>query len=89
MGLLYLYRTKEYSQAQQYVFKLIKPGYMFQLYSRYQAYLLSLVELHMLNVYCMWNPSSEARIFTDGIKNVFMFLIPVHIFVLDCIPLYQ
>jgi hypothetical protein len=62
---------------------------MFQLYSHHRAYLLSLVELHMLNAYCMWDPSSEARIFTGGIKNNFMFLIPVHIIVLDCIPLYQ
>jgi hypothetical protein len=41
--------TKEYSLAQEYVFKLIKPGYMFQLYSNHQAYLQSLVELDMLN----------------------------------------
>jgi hypothetical protein len=40
--------TEEYSLAQQYVFKLIKPGYMFQLYSHHQAYLQSLVELYML-----------------------------------------
>jgi hypothetical protein len=31
-----------------YVFKLIKPGYMFQLYTHHQAYLQSLVELYML-----------------------------------------
>jgi hypothetical protein len=43
--------TEEYRLAQQYVFKLIKPGYMFQLHSQYQAYLQSLVELHMLNAY--------------------------------------
>jgi hypothetical protein len=36
--------TKEYSLAQQNVFKLIKPGYMFQLYSHHQAYLQSLVK---------------------------------------------
>jgi hypothetical protein len=31
--------TEEYSLAKQYVFKLIKPGYMFQLNSHHQAYL--------------------------------------------------
>jgi hypothetical protein len=36
---------QEYSLAQQNVFKLIKPGYMFQLYSQHQAYLQLLVEL--------------------------------------------
>jgi hypothetical protein len=61
--------TEEYSLAQQYVFKLIKPGYKFQLYSHHQAYLQSLVELYMLNAYGMWDPSSEAM-FTDGIKNM-------------------
>jgi hypothetical protein len=64
--------TEEYSLTQQYVFKLIKPGYMFQLYSHYQAYLQSLVELYMLNSYAMWDPSSEAKHFTDRIKNVFL-----------------
>jgi hypothetical protein len=48
-----------YSLAQQYVFKLIKPGYMFQQYSHHQAYLQSLVELYMLNVYAMWDPSKR------------------------------
>jgi hypothetical protein len=62
--------TKEYSLTQQYVFKLIKPGYMFQLYSHHQAYPQSLVELCMLNAYAMWDPSSEAEHFTDGIKNM-------------------
>jgi hypothetical protein len=60
--------THEYSLAQQYVFKLIKPCYMFVLYSHYQAYLQSLVELYTLNAYAMWDPSSEAKNFTDGIK---------------------
>jgi hypothetical protein len=55
--------TEDYSLA-QYVFKLIKPGYMFQLYSHHQAYLQSLVELHMLlNAYAMWDPISEAKKF--------------------------
>jgi hypothetical protein len=62
--------TDGYSLAQQYVFKVIKPGYMFQLYSQYQAYLHSLVELYMLNAYAMWNPSSEANICTGGIRNM-------------------
>jgi hypothetical protein len=62
--------TEEYSLAQQYVFKLIKPGYMFQLYSLYQAYLQSFVELYMLNAYAMWDPSSEAK------WTLFVFLIP-------------
>src|SRR5215510_2258252 len=63
--------TEEYSLAQQYVFKLIKPGYMFQLYSHHQAYLQSLVELCMLNAYTMWDPSSKVKsCFTDGIKNI-------------------
>jgi hypothetical protein len=53
--------TEEYSLAQQYLFKLIKPCYMFQLYSHHQTYLQSLVELYMLNVYAMWGPSSEAK----------------------------
>jgi hypothetical protein len=43
---------------------------MFQLYSHHQAYLQSLVKLYMLNAYAMWDPSSEANIFTDGIKNM-------------------
>jgi hypothetical protein len=60
--------TEKHSPAQQYVFKLLKPGYMFQLYS-HQAYLQSLVELYMLNAYAMWDPSSKAKIFTDGIKT--------------------
>jgi hypothetical protein len=42
---------ERYSLAQQYVYKLIKPGYMFQLYSDHQAYLQSLVELYMLTLY--------------------------------------
>jgi hypothetical protein len=58
--------TEEYRLAQQYVFKLVKPGYMFQLYSNHQAYLQSLVELYMFNAYAIRNPSSEAKIFTDG-----------------------
>jgi hypothetical protein len=53
--------TEEYSLAQQYVFKLIKPGYMFQLYSHHQAYLQSLVELYVLNAYAVWDPSSETK----------------------------
>jgi hypothetical protein len=40
---------------------------MFQLYSHHQTYLQSLVELYMLNAYAMWDPSSEANIFTDFI----------------------
>jgi hypothetical protein len=43
---------------------------MFQLHSHHQAYLQLLVELCMLNVYAMWYPSNEAKIFTDGIKNM-------------------
>jgi hypothetical protein len=62
--------TEEYSLAQQYVFKLIKPDYMFQLYSHHQASLQSLVELYMLNAFTMWDASSEANNFTDGIKNM-------------------
>jgi hypothetical protein len=54
--------TEEYSLAQQYVLKLIKPGYMFQLYSHHQAYLQSLVMLFMLIAYAVWDPSSEAKI---------------------------
>jgi hypothetical protein len=42
---------------------------MFQLYSHHQAYLQSLVELYMLNAYGMWDQSSEAKVFTDGIKT--------------------
>jgi hypothetical protein len=61
--------TEEYSLAKQHVFKLVKPGYMFQLYSNHQAYLQSLVELCMLNAYATRNPSSEAKIFTDGNKK--------------------
>jgi hypothetical protein len=45
--------TEECTLAQKYIFKLIKPGYMFQLYSHHQAYLQSLVELYMLNAYAM------------------------------------
>jgi hypothetical protein len=43
---------------------------MFQLYSHHQAYLQSPVELYMLNAYAMWDASSEANKFTDGIKNI-------------------
>jgi hypothetical protein len=43
---------------------------MFQLYSHHQAYLQSLAELYMINAYAMWDPSREAKIFTDGIKNI-------------------
>jgi hypothetical protein len=45
---------------------------MFQLYSHHQAYLQSLVELYtcMLNAYVVWDPSSEATICIDGIKNM-------------------
>jgi hypothetical protein len=53
--------TEEYSLAQQYVFNLIKRGYMFQLYNHHQAHLQSLVELHKLYAYAMWDPSSEAK----------------------------
>jgi hypothetical protein len=42
---------------------------MFQLYSHHQAYLQSLVELYMLNAYAMWDPSSDAKNFTGGIKT--------------------
>jgi hypothetical protein len=61
--------TEEYSLAQQYVFKLIKPGYMFQPYSHHQAYLQSLVELYtrMLNAYAMWDPSKVASCLATGI----------------------
>jgi hypothetical protein len=34
---------------------------MFQLYSHHQAYLQSFVELYMLNVYGMWDRSSEGK----------------------------
>jgi hypothetical protein len=57
--------TEEYSLAQQYVFKLIKPGYIFQLHSHHQAYLQSLVELYSVNSYAMWDLSSEAKSFKD------------------------
>jgi hypothetical protein len=43
---------------------------MFQLYSHHQAYLKSLVQLYMLNTYAVWNPSSEAKICTHGIKDI-------------------
>jgi hypothetical protein len=43
---------------------------MFQLYSHLQACLQSLVEPYMLNTYAMWDSSSGAKIFTDGIKNM-------------------
>jgi hypothetical protein len=43
---------------------------MFQLYSYRQTYLQSLVELCMLNAYAMWDPSSEAKIFTYENKNM-------------------
>jgi hypothetical protein len=43
---------------------------MFQLYSYHQAYLQSLIELHMLNAYAMWNPSGEKKKFIEGIKNM-------------------
>jgi hypothetical protein len=56
--------------AQQYVFKLIKSGFMFQQYSHYHAYLQSLVELCMLNAYTVWDLSSEENIFTGGIINM-------------------
>jgi hypothetical protein len=36
---------------------------MFQLYSHYQTYLQSLVELYMLNAYVMWDPSRKAQFF--------------------------
>jgi hypothetical protein len=60
--------TERYSLAQQYVFKLIQPGYMFQLYSHHQAYLQSPGKLYTLNAYTIWDPSSEA-------KNVFASLL--------------
>jgi hypothetical protein len=44
--------TKEYSLAQQDVFKLLKAGYMFQLYSHHQAYLQSLVQLYSICQMC-------------------------------------
>jgi hypothetical protein len=62
--------TEQYSPAQQYIFKLIKPGYMFQLHSHHQAYLQLFDEQYMLNAYAMWDPSSEAKMFTDGIRNI-------------------
>jgi hypothetical protein len=63
--------TEEYSLAQQYVFKLIKPGYMFHLLQPSSSpYLQSLVKLHTLNAYTVWDPSSKAKTFTDGIKNM-------------------
>jgi hypothetical protein len=62
--------TKEYSLAQQYAFKLIKPDYMFQLYSHHQAYLQSLVKLYMLNAYGTCYPSSEATDLHVKVKNM-------------------
>jgi hypothetical protein len=64
-----VFGTEEYSLAPQYVFKLIKPGYTFQLYSHHQTYLQSLVDLYKLNAYAMWDHSSKAKHFTDGNKN--------------------
>jgi hypothetical protein len=61
--------TEVYSLAQQYVFNLIKPGYMFQLYSHHQAYVQSLVELCMLDACVMWDPSSEAEILQMELKT--------------------
>jgi hypothetical protein len=49
--------TEEYSLVQRYVFKLIKPGYIFKLHSHHQTYVQSLVELYMLNAYGMWDPT--------------------------------
>jgi hypothetical protein len=66
--------TKEYSLAQQYLFQLIKPGYMFQLYSHHQAYLQSLVELYMLNAYVMWDPSIEATDLHMKVKKHVLYL---------------
>jgi hypothetical protein len=43
---------------------------MFLQHIHHQAYLQSLVELHMLNAYAMWNHSGEANIFTEQIKNM-------------------
>jgi hypothetical protein len=43
---------------------------MFQIYCHHQSYLQSLVELYVVNVYGMWDHSSEAKHFTDGIKNM-------------------
>jgi hypothetical protein len=57
--------TEEHSLAQKYIFKLIKPGYVFRRYSHYQAYLQSLFEVYMLNAYAMWDPSIKAKIFAS------------------------
>jgi hypothetical protein len=57
--------TEDYSLAQKYVFRLVKPGHMFQLHS-HQTYLKSLVDLYMLNAYAIWDPISEAKLFADG-----------------------
>jgi hypothetical protein len=43
---------------------------MFQLYSHHQAYLQQFVELYKLNVYGMWDPSSEAIEWHVKVKNM-------------------
>jgi hypothetical protein len=47
----------------QYIFKLIKPGYMFQLYSHHQAFTTIKCRAHarVLNVNAVWDASSEAK----------------------------
>jgi hypothetical protein len=46
---------------------------MLQVYSYHQAYLQSLVELYMLNVYAVWDPSSETKItYAATIANLFL-----------------
>jgi hypothetical protein len=51
--------TEEYSLAQQHEFKLIKPGYIFQLYSHYQAYLQSLAQLRICVKFYAFNTYSS------------------------------
>jgi hypothetical protein len=67
-----LFCTEKYNVAPQYIIKLIKPSYMFQLYSHHHAYLQSLGELYvyMLNTYAMWDPSSEAQDLHVELKNM-------------------
>jgi hypothetical protein len=43
---------------------------MFQLYSNHQAYLQSLVQLYMLNVYAVWDPSSEVKDMHTELKSM-------------------
>jgi hypothetical protein len=53
---------------------------MFQLYSGHQAYLQSLVELYMLNVYGMWNQVNGPDCETDVISYSAEVKTPQHAF---------